>query len=307
MSPEQAAGKKPDNRSDIFSTGVVMYEMLTGKNPFAGETYTAVITKLIMEQPASVTKLDPIISEDLAKIVERAMDKDVDKRYQDIKDMIEDLQKYLEKVGAIRIDKLLKDYLNNPEGIAQKMRESNISRHLEKGVYYMNLGLEKIDNAIDEFKNVLVLDPENQKAKEYFNELTIKKQSVTELPVIQKTSTAEDTKKTSIQPAIKTEVIPVVDTKKETEEQLKESSTGGKDTIKLDKETIQLQPVAVSVSEAEQPLPTTPSQPTTQAQPTVPQKKKGGGVIVIILIIVILAIVGLVSLLVWLWSEGFIG
>src|ERR1041385_4012875 len=72
MSPEQALGKPLDARSDIFSLGVVLYEAITGKQPFGGETITETITQIVRDEPAPPARLNPSISPGLAAIIERS-------------------------------------------------------------------------------------------------------------------------------------------------------------------------------------------------------------------------------------------
>ena len=87
MSPEQAAGSRVDRRSDIFSLGAVLYELLTSERAFAGNSAGAVMHKIREEQPVPVRKIDPTISPELEGVVKRALDKDPFKRYQNAEDM----------------------------------------------------------------------------------------------------------------------------------------------------------------------------------------------------------------------------
>ncbi len=91
MSPEQARGQKIDFRSDIFSFGVVLYEMLTGKPPFAGATNMDVIGSILKDEPTPLGEHLPEVSHDLERIVHKALRKDREQRYQHIKDLLIDL------------------------------------------------------------------------------------------------------------------------------------------------------------------------------------------------------------------------
>jgi eukaryotic-like serine/threonine-protein kinase len=92
MSPEQARGNEVDERTDIFSFGVVLYEMIAGKPPFAGENAMDVISSILQREPAPLQQFVPGVSPDLERIVTKALKKDRDERYQTAKDLLVDLK-----------------------------------------------------------------------------------------------------------------------------------------------------------------------------------------------------------------------
>ena len=92
MSPEQADGREVDARSDLFSLGVVLYEMATGQRPFRGETSLSILSSILKDTPRSVTELNPAVPSDLGRIIRRALAKDPERRYQDAKDLRNDLE-----------------------------------------------------------------------------------------------------------------------------------------------------------------------------------------------------------------------
>jgi Tol biopolymer transport system component len=92
MSPEQARGQTVDFRSDQFSLGVVLYEMLTGKRPFEGASAAETLAAIIREEPEPLTKLDPKLPAPLVWIVQRCLSKDPEERYSSTKDLAKELQ-----------------------------------------------------------------------------------------------------------------------------------------------------------------------------------------------------------------------
>lgn len=94
MSPEQVVGQTVDGRSDIFSLGVVLYEMLTGKTPFVGDNISAIMYQILNEEPIPPKAFNQNVPDSLNYIVLKALAKHPDARYQTAKEMARDLRKY---------------------------------------------------------------------------------------------------------------------------------------------------------------------------------------------------------------------
>jgi len=93
MSPEQLSDDRVDHRTDLWSVGVVLYEMLTGKNPFKGENRQDTFQKILSAQPPPVTKLKPNLPDELNAILKKALEKDADVSYQTASDLRADLKR----------------------------------------------------------------------------------------------------------------------------------------------------------------------------------------------------------------------
>jgi serine/threonine protein kinase/tetratricopeptide (TPR) repeat protein len=100
MSPEQARAEKVDARSDLFSLGVIVFEMLTGRLPFEAETLMAKLLQRVQQKAVPVTQIDPRIPAALAAVVSKCLEPSVAQRYQSVREILDDLSRLGEAAGA---------------------------------------------------------------------------------------------------------------------------------------------------------------------------------------------------------------
>src|SRR5436853_7929120 len=91
MSPEQALGHRIDHRSDIFSLGIVIYEMLTGRLPFEGASTTEIVDNIIHKEPIAIARFNYDVPPELERIARKTLEKDRERRYQSAREISTDL------------------------------------------------------------------------------------------------------------------------------------------------------------------------------------------------------------------------
>ncbi len=167
MSPEQAAGEAVGPQSDIFSLGVVAFEMLCNKRPFDGSSYSEVIEKIQTQNVPPLSHENPLIQPDFEMIVARMLERDLSKRYASVAEVVSDWERAMEAFSINRDRRRLIRYLKDPDGYEKAFSEKMVARCLSQGTYFLQKGESHIAEALTEFKRILYLDPTNERARKH--------------------------------------------------------------------------------------------------------------------------------------------
>ena len=100
MSPEQLAGKHVDGRSDLFSLGVMMFELLAGKRPFSGDSMATLMFNIAQNPHQKLKDFRPDLPDSVGAIIDKALAKNADERYQNGNEMIADIVKAAQQIKA---------------------------------------------------------------------------------------------------------------------------------------------------------------------------------------------------------------
>jgi serine/threonine-protein kinase len=158
MSPEQAMGRAIDPRSDVFSAGAVFYEFLTLRKPFKGKTLHAVLYQIISEQPDPVLTLNPELPARLARVVHRMLEKDPERRYATMEELVNDLEVIHVALRRSRSRSALAS-MGGSEDPRLRVRDL-----VQRARSYLEAG--RAQNAVSVMDEALALDPAAEDAAE---------------------------------------------------------------------------------------------------------------------------------------------
>lgn len=141
MAPEQIQGGEVDARSDIFSFGVVLFEILTGRLPFRGEHEAAMVYSIVNEEPESLEKLRPELPSGIPHIINKTLEKDPNDRYQSVGEMVVDLRR-VQKQSA-KVSRISSAYMPTimPTGVSTPVPEVVQEQNKSKMKFWVALGV----------------------------------------------------------------------------------------------------------------------------------------------------------------------
>ncbi len=162
MSPEQTRGEAVGTASDIFSLGVVAYEMLASKRPFEGGSYSEVVDRIQNAEPQAVASFNPLVDEPFELIVRRMLAKALDTRYTAASDIARELETTMDQHCLRRDRRGLVDFFNDPSGYTSNAVDAVLARLRERAA---RVGDMSRPQRVHHYQKVLHLDPNDAKAR----------------------------------------------------------------------------------------------------------------------------------------------
>ncbi len=201
MSPEQAAGRPVATSSDIFSLGVVTYELFGRRKPFEGKSYSDVLERIQTFAPPAVSATNPLIEPEFTAIVARMLEKNDRDRYANATELIADLEAAMEKSKIAHDRRRLASYIKDPAAYEASSLEKTVAQCLSRGTFFLQKGQHHLDDAALEFRRILYVDPTNERARKNLDRIksqqgganrtvTIAAQSASESPAAPTTTRA---------------------------------------------------------------------------------------------------------------------
>ncbi|MDZ7359142.1 MAG: protein kinase [candidate division KSB1 bacterium] len=166
MSPEQIKGSEVDHRSDIWSFGVVLYEMFTGQPPFSGDYEQATLYAIVYHEPRQPSEINPQIPASLERIIRKALQKRAEDRFDSMQTMLGDLKR-VERDFSKGLKHTLTD------------TTSDILNLLDRGKNYLEKN--EFGEALSRFRAVLQLNPDNRQARDLITEVERKQKEQQEI------------------------------------------------------------------------------------------------------------------------------
>ncbi|MCD6579238.1 serine/threonine protein kinase [bacterium] len=172
MSPEQAKGEDVNNQTDIFSSGIMLYELLTGEKPYPNDkNYMSTIAKIISENELPIPNLKAPTSSVIINIYKKIVAKNPEQRYKIADEALRDIENYFSLYNISPDEAMIREYLKNPGKFWDEFKNEQIKTEFKQGEKYYKEGKTRYSEAMVHFKRVLVWEPGHKQSKEYLEKI----------------------------------------------------------------------------------------------------------------------------------------
>jgi serine/threonine protein kinase len=165
MAPEQAAGREPNYKWDIFSTGVIVYELVAGFNPFGAKDPQDALRKIAGENAPPLMRAVPTVPYDIEVVIAKMLEKDPDRRYQNVDAILGDLQRITAKLQLVYSQEVLRDWMTDPGRVGAALTSNRSRFHLEQGRKLVATGKATADVGLWEIYRAALLDPDAEEPR----------------------------------------------------------------------------------------------------------------------------------------------
>ena len=170
MAPEQAGGKEPNYRWDIFSVGVVFYELLSGFNPFGAKDPQVALRKITGENPPPLMRVSATIPHDLEIIIAKMLEKDPDRRYGNVETILSDLQQATAKLKLVYSQDIFADWLRDQDRVGRDLTNHRSQFHLELGKSLLAKGRTLADVGLWHVYCAALIDPASPEPRQLLHQ-----------------------------------------------------------------------------------------------------------------------------------------
>ncbi len=174
MSPEQARGEVLDARSDLFSMGTVLYELLLGSNPFAADSVAATLRRVVDVEPDPPSLLDSTIPPSLERVLRKLMAKDREKRYASAEEASEALRETLSQEGFLQVGALFRAFAADPAEFMKERAKRRAQVHGERAERLLGDVAAPPEEALWEAYNTLTAAPGDARAETLFRTASLR-------------------------------------------------------------------------------------------------------------------------------------
>lgn len=173
MSPEQTRGEWVGIQSDIFSLGVVAYELLASRRPFDGASYSEVVDRIQSQEPPLVSSFNPMVEAPFEQIVSRMLRKRADERYAHVAELVMDLEQLMDRHAFRRDRRALSEFFADPVGYTEAAAQVVLERLVGDQPATASLPNQARQAAVTHYRKILYLDPADEGARSSLKRLGV--------------------------------------------------------------------------------------------------------------------------------------